>query len=240
MHIACRHLHYTYPGADSPVFNNLDWTLEGPGFFALFGLSGTGKSTLARLISGELSPGQGEIDCPKTGCILYTHNAERIPGWGTVGAHLRSVTPASKTSLLSTILKDYGMEAYLESRFSGLSMGQKNRINFARYLVQEFDLLIADEVLANVDEPTRNHILERLKILFPQKTFLYISHNVLEVARFSQAVYVLPHASAAGTDRIHKITGLGHQEGREASEELVQERVYAILRSAASTSEPRP
>lgn len=240
MHIACRHLHYTYPGADSPVFNNLDWTLEGPGFFALFGLSGTGKSTLARLISGELSPGQGEVDCPKTGCILYTHNAERIPGWGTVGAHLRSVTPASKTSLLSTILKDYGMEAYLESRFSGLSMGQKNRINLARYLVQEFDLLIADEVLANVDEPTRNHILERLKILFPQKTFLYISHNVLEVARFSQAVYVLPHASAAGTDRIHKITGLGHQEGREASEELVQERVYAILRSAASTSEPRP
>ncbi|MGB9496364.1 MAG: ATP-binding cassette domain-containing protein [Dissulfuribacterales bacterium] len=240
MHIACRHLHYTYPGADSPVFNNLDWTLEGPGFFALFGLSGTGKSTLARLISGELSPGQGEIDCPKTGCILYTHNAERIPGWGTVGAHLRSVTPASKTSLLSTILKDYGMEAYLESRFSGLSMGQKNRINLARYLVQEFDLLIADEVLANVDEPTRNHILERLKILFPQKTFLYISHNVLEVARFSQAVYVLPHASAAGADRIHKITGLGHQEGREASEELVQERVYAILRSAASTSEPRP
>ena len=241
MHIAsCRNLYYTYPGADFPVFSNLDWSLEGPGFFGLFGLSGTGKSTLARLISGELSPGQGEIDYPKTGRILYTHNAERIPGWYTVGAHLRSVTPASKTSLLTTILKDYGMEAHLESRFSGLSMGQKNRINLARYLVQEFDLLIADEVLANVDEPTRNHILERLKTLFPQKTFLYISHNALEVARFSQAVHVLPHGSTAGTNRIHKITGLDQQEGMETPEDLVQERVYAVLRSAASNSEPKP
>ena len=132
------------------------------------------------------------------------------------------------------------MEAHLESRFSGLSMGQKNRINLARYLVQEFDLLIADEVLANVDEPTRDHILERLKTLFPKKTFIYISHNALEVARFSQTIHVLPHGPTAGTNRIHKITGLDRQEGMETPEELVQERVYAILRSAASTSEPWP
>lgn len=240
MHITCRNLHYTYPGADFPVFSNLEWSLEGPGFFALFGLSGTGKSTLARLISGELFPMQGDIDIQNAGRVLYTHNAERIPGWDTVGAHIRSVTPASKTSLLTTILKDYGMEAHMESRFSGLSMGQKNRINLARYLVQEFDLLIADEVLANVDEPTRKHILERLKTLFPQKTFIYISHNALEAARFSQTIHVLPHGSTAGINKIHKINGLDQQEGMETPEELVQERVYAILRSAAGTNEPRP
>lgn len=240
MQIACRNLHYTYPGADFSVFSNLDWSIEGPGFFALFGLSGTGKSTLARLISGELSPVKGEIDIQNAGRVLYTHNAERVPGWDTVGAHLRSVTPASKTSLLTTILKDYGMETYLESRFSGLSMGQKNRINLARYLVQEFDLLIADEVLANVDEPTRNHIIERLKTLFPQKTFIYISHNALEVARFSQTIHVLPHGSTAGTNRINKITGLDRQEGMETPEELLQERVYAILSSAAGNSETGP
>ncbi|OPL13563.1 MAG: hypothetical protein AVO38_13200 [delta proteobacterium ML8_D] len=239
MQIACRNLHYTYPGADFPVFSNLDWSLEGPGFFSLFGLSGTGKSTLAKLISGELSPGQGEINCPKTRRILYAHNTERLPGWDTVGAHLRSVTPALKTQLLTDILKDYGIWAYMESRFSGLSMGQKNRINLARYLVQEFDLLIADEVLANVDEPTRNHIIESLKTLFPQKTFLYISHNALEVARFSRTIHVLPHGSAVSANKIHIIDGLDQQEGTEAPEELVQEQVYAILRSAAGTSEPR-
>nr|HDN01186.1 ATP-binding cassette domain-containing protein [Deltaproteobacteria bacterium] len=239
MQIACRNLHYTYPEADFPVFRNLNWSIEGPGFFSLFGLSGTGKSTLARLISGELSPVKGHIDIQNAGRVLYAHNTERIPGWDTVGTHLRSVTQATKTSLLTNILKDYGIAAYMKSRFSGLSMGQKNRINLARYLVQEFDLLIADEVLANVDEPTRNQIIERLKTLFPQKTFLYISHNALEVARFSRTIHVLSHESTAGTNRIHKIDGLDQEEGTEAPEELVQERVYAILRSAAGNSEPR-
>jgi len=238
MHISCKHLYYSYPGADLPIFSNLDWSLEGPGFFALFGLSGTGKTTLARLISGELSPNRGKIERPEARHILYAHNAERLPGWETVGAHLRSVTKASKASLLATLLKDYEMEPYLEGRFSGLSMGQKNRINLARYLVQEFDLLIADEVLANVDEPTRNHILERMKSLFPQKTFLYISHNVLEVARFSQAVYVLPHGSTSGTESIYKISSLDQQEGSETPEELIRERVYTILKAAAGSSGP--
>jgi ABC-type nitrate/sulfonate/bicarbonate transport system ATPase subunit len=238
MRISCRHLYYSYPGTDSSIFNNLDWSLEGPGFFALFGLSGTGKTTLARLISGELSPNKGNVDRPGGIRILYAHNAERLPGWETVGTHLRSVTKASKASLLTTLLKDYEMEPYLENRFSGLSMGQKNRINLARYLVQEFDLLIADEVLANVDEPTRNHILERMKSIFPQKTFLYISHNVLEVARFSQAVYVLPHGPATGIKNIYKISSLDQQEDGEANEELIRERVYRILKAAAGSSGP--
>ena len=238
MRISCRHLYYSYPGANFPIFSNLDWSLEGPGFFALFGLSGTGKTTLARLISGELPPNQGEIERSGAMRILYAHNAERLPGWETVGTHLRSVTKASKSSLLTTLLKDYEMEPYLENRFSGLSMGQKNRINLARYLVQEFDLLIADEVLANVDEPTRNHILERMKSIFPQKTFLYISHNVLEVARFSQAVYVLPHGPATGIKNIYKISSLDQQKGAKAHEELIRERVYTILKAAAGSSGP--
>jgi ABC-type multidrug transport system ATPase subunit len=214
--------------------------MKGPGFFALFGLSGTGKTTLARLISRELNLTQGQIDYAKAARILYAHNGERIPGWNTVSAHLKSVTEASKTSLLTTILKDYRMEAHLQNRFAGLSMGQKNRINMARYLVQDFDLLIADEVLANVDEPTRKHILERLKILFPEKTFLYISHNILEVARFSKVVFVLPYSSNTGTNKIHEITGLDQQKDMEISEDLVQERVYTILRAASSNSEFQP
>ncbi len=238
MHISCRHLSYSYPGTGPPVFNSLDWSLEGPGFFGLFGLSGTGKTTLARLISGELSPNQGSIDKSRDIAILYTHSAERLPGWETVGTHLRSVTKASRASLLEALLRDYEMEDYLECRFSGLSMGQKNRINLARYLVQDFDLLIADEVLANVDEPTRNQILERTKLLFPQKTFLYISHNVLEVARFSQAVYVLPHGHSTGIENICKISCLDQQAGSEAHEELIRERVYTILKAASGSSGP--
>ena len=53
-----------------------------------------------------------------------------------------------------------------------------------RYLLQDFDVLIMDESLANVDELTREKIILKIKALFPERCFLYISHNVAEVARF--------------------------------------------------------
>ena len=44
-------------------------------------------------------------------------------------------------------------------RFAQLSMGQCNRVNLVRYLLQTFGILIMDESLANVDEPTRQTII---------------------------------------------------------------------------------
>jgi ABC-type nitrate/sulfonate/bicarbonate transport system ATPase subunit len=233
MHLACHELSFTYPGSDTPVFSSLDWSVKGPGFFSLFGLSGSGKTTLARLLSGELSPSGGTVGMIQAGKILHCHNSERLPCWNTVGAHLRSVTPESRSPILDGLIRDYGMEEALDQRFSGLSMGQKNRINLVRYLVQTFDLLIADEVLANVDEPMRHRILAGIKSLFPDKTFLYISHNLLEVARFSQIIHVIPQSPGTGVSRISQIVGLDEREGREIPEKPVQEKVYEILRAAS-------
>jgi ABC-type Mn2+/Zn2+ transport system ATPase subunit len=76
-------------------------------------------------------------------------------------------------------------------RFNELSLGQQNRINLLRYLVQDFQMLIMDESLANVDEQTRGRIVLTIKEMFPGTIFLYISHNVLEVARYCHQIWVL-------------------------------------------------
>ncbi len=78
----------------------------------------------------------------------------------------------------------------LDSRFSQLSMGQQNRINLIRYLLQKFDLLILDESLANVDEKLRETIILAIKELFADKMFLYISHNLMEVSKFCNQILV--------------------------------------------------
>lgn len=72
----------------------------------------------------------------------------------TVGEHLRGVVHPGRQDLLDDFLSEFGIIPFMEHKFPKLSMGQKNRVNLARYLVQDFDLLIADEVLANVDEPS--------------------------------------------------------------------------------------
>ena len=64
-------------------------------------------------------------------------------------------------------------------------------MNLIRYLLQEFDLLILDESLANVDEALRETIILSIKALFPGKMFLYISHNLMEVAKFCRDILVL-------------------------------------------------
>jgi ABC-type multidrug transport system ATPase subunit len=85
----------------------------------------------------------------------------------------------------------FGVRECLGNRFSQLSLGQKNRVNVIRYLLQDFELLILDECLANVDERTRGEILIEIKKLFPERLFLYISHNVVEVSKYCKNIIVL-------------------------------------------------
>ncbi len=191
MKLHCQDITLSYAEAETPVFAHLSFAIEGPGFHALFGPSGVGKTTLARLLIGQIQPAAGRILSAPGRRHLYTYNLERLPGWSSVGHHLDKVTPPARRPTRDDLVAQFGLENVLGQRFAQLSMGQKNRINLVRYLVQDFDMLIMDESLANVDEPTRERILLKIKALFPQRFFLYISHNVVEVARFCRQVLVL-------------------------------------------------
>ncbi|WP_413836165.1 ATP-binding cassette domain-containing protein, partial [Desulfobacula sp.] len=88
------------------------------------------------------------------------------------------------------LIEIFELNDVLGSRFSKLSMGQQNRMNLIRYLMQDFDLLIMDESLANVDEKLRETIILAIKELFSDKMFLYISHNLMEVSKFCSQILV--------------------------------------------------
>jgi len=189
--IRCHHLHYRYPEGDNLLFENLAFEIREPGFHAIFGHSGTGKTTLARMIAGELGGFEGDLVIEGAKRVLYTHNMERLPGWADVGELLQVVTPAIARKQLDRLIETFGLQGCLRSRFARLSLGQKNRVNLARYLVQPFDMLIMDESLANVDETTRSSIVTEIKSIFPDRCFLYISHNMIEVSRYCREIVVI-------------------------------------------------
>ena len=204
MRFGCRNLTFTYPGATAPVLDHLTFTMAAPGFNAVFGPSGVGKTSLARMVAGQgREKGAAEaLELSGINTILYSYNQERLPGWSATGSHIDKVCPEERQDLKSELIRIFQIGPFLGSRFSQLSMGQQNRMNLIRYLIQDFDLLIMDESLANVDESLRQEILLAVKALFPDRLFLYISHNLSEVARFCRDILVLGRSSASGGGRV--------------------------------------
>jgi ABC-type multidrug transport system ATPase subunit len=191
MQLECRHIHFRYPGTDKVLFTDLHLDFQGPGLHAFFGPSGVGKSSLAHILTGRLPADGGEVRIEGAQKPFYTHNLERLPDWSSIGRHLERITPRPNSARKDELVEVFGLASLLGHRFSQLSLGQQNRINLVRYLVQEFGVLIMDESLANVDEQMRGRILLTMKKMFPEALFIYISHNVVEVATYCRWIWVL-------------------------------------------------
>ena len=230
MKFACENITYQYPGAPDFVFDALSFSLAEPGFDALFGPSGIGKTSLAKIIINRIPKYSGTIHANGMKPLLYTYNLERLPGWSTVGKHLEKITPKARKSLKNELTTSFGVEHCLESRFSQLSLGQQNRINLIRYLVQDFKLLIMDESLANVDEKTREIIIFKIKSLFPNAFFLYISHNVVEVSKFCKDIIVFRNAYKK--PQAITITGQDLLEGEALEKDRLELTMLEIMNAS--------
>jgi ABC-type multidrug transport system ATPase subunit len=230
MQIECRNLTFRYPGTDTTVFDGLSFQIAGPGFHALFGPSGVGKTSLARMLIGELKAFEGRLATTGLDRILYTYNLERLPGWSGVGKHLDRITTSQQQAHKEELVDLFGMAKLMGARFSQLSLGQKNRINLIRYLLQDFQMLIMDESLANVDEVTREKIILNIKALFPDRFFIYISHNIIEVSKFCHDILVL-----TGHGRRQKavvVSGQNQQKGASIQKQKLEHTMLEIMNAA--------
>ncbi len=227
MHLNCRHISYKYPGSVNDVFRNLSLDIEKPGLHALFGPSGVGKTSLAKIITGDMTGYTGEVHADGMDTLLYSYNTERLPGWSGVGNHLDKITAEKHRSKREVLTDIFGVNDHLDSRFSQLSLGQQNRVNLLRYLLQDFQLLIMDESLANVDERTREKILLCMKDMFPDVIFLYISHNLVEVSKFCDQIIVFRDVHKQPQTTL--VNGQNHRNGYPASKDGLETTMLEIM-----------
>jgi ABC-type sugar transport system ATPase subunit len=87
-----------------------------------------------------------------------------------------------------------------------------------------------DESLANVDEATRQTILYKIKATFPASGFLYISHNVVEVARFCDQILVC--RGVKKSPRIKCIEGQDHKKDQPLDEKRLEASMLEIMNAA--------
>lgn len=178
---------------------DMDLTIEDGTFVSIVGRSGSGKSTLLKMMGGLLKPTHGSVQidetdlyslsekemahyrCNKIGFIFQDYFLEEMY---TVYQNVEIVLMISKTEaklrkeMIEQALETVGMLHKKDAYVKNLSGGEKQRVCIARAIVNEPEMIFADEPCGNLDWENGQVIMKLLRIQAEQgKTVVLITHN---------------------------------------------------------------
>lgn len=180
-----------------------DWDLAiGQGQrMVVLGPSGAGKTTFLRMVAGLEQPDTGKIRLSSSKTAFVFQEPRLIP-WRSVRDNLRFVNPAAD---VSAILKQLRLEGFADYMPAQLSGGMQQRVNLARALIIEPDLLILDEAFTSLDLPFKLNLIQDLLEHWKKKRFtmLMVTHDLKEALYMADRILVL---SAAPARILHDFT----------------------------------
>lgn len=198
-------LSVNYKSTNHQVIKNLSFKVSAGEVIAILGPSGCGKTTLLNAISGLLSSKtaevEGEIIFPKklpNPVIRTVFQEPRLLPWrtvlGNVGYGLETKEAGKDKNKVQNkcqrILRAVDLEAFSGHYPSQLSVGMKQRVNFARALVCDPDILVLDEPFSALDGKTKEMIQEEfLRVIRKGKiTTIIVTHNVDEALALADRI----------------------------------------------------
>lgn len=189
-------------GNRKPALKNVSFTIPKGKKVALVGSSGSGKSTMAKLLLKYYEPQEGEITIDGVDIQEYRNDSLRraisyVPQnielfsksiydnicVSRQSATLEEVKEAAKAADAHEFIKRLPMQyyTYLEEAGNGLSGGEKQRIALARAFLKENEFYIMDESTSNLDFATENIIFDMIYNKFRNKSMLIIAHRLATV-----------------------------------------------------------
>lgn len=164
------HITYTHPGASEPLFSDVSASFP-RGWTAILGDNGIGKSTLARLAIGLLTPDRGTVTpSPSRLAVAYCPQStdERPGNLDDVAADWSPEAMAIRQAL--------GIDEAWLYRYDTLSGGEAKRVQIACAMAVRPDVLVLDEPTNHVDTPTREAIAAAMRRF--RGIGILISHDV--------------------------------------------------------------
>ena len=171
------------------VLDGVSFDLDAGEAVALVGASGSGKSTVARILCGLLEPTSGDIECASRVQMIFQDPFASLNPVHTVWHHLfRPLRIHESTSTVESLLETVGLlpaNDFARRRPHELSGGQRQRVAIARALAAEPEVLLADEPTSMLDASIRVGILDLLARLKAERrlAILLITHD-LKSARY--------------------------------------------------------
>lgn len=207
----------TFAYKQDNVLENINLKINEPGIYGVVGSSGSGKSTIAKLLLGYFDHYQGSLtynglqvkeinhhDLMKQ-ITLVEHNPYIFAG--TVRSNLldgncyasdeQLMAVLEKVNLLNYFKELDGLDSEIEERGNNLSGGQKQRLSIARALLHDSGVYIFDEATSNIDIESEEIIMQVIEAMKKDKIVILISHRLANVVN-CKCNYVYSHGKLIG------------------------------------------
>ncbi|HFI0373719.1 TPA: ABC transporter ATP-binding protein [Streptococcus suis] len=193
---------FSYPQAERPSLQEINWTLKAGQTVGIVGKTGSGKTSLVRQFLRQYPVGQGEFEVNQQSVlnfkrssleqkigyvpqehILFSKSVGENIAFGKLDSSVEEIEAAIATAAFTKDLERMsdGLDTMIGERGVSISGGQKQRISIARAFLREPDLLILDDSLSAVDARTERQIIQNIQKERAGKTNVIVTHRLSAV-----------------------------------------------------------
>ena len=240
---SCQYIFNDVQQADLPMIHGADVSCEFPGnpsiqavkhvdfgiqkgeITAIIGESGSGKTSLLKLIYGLLEPSTGEVRFH--GWLVPTRKDKLIPGhdamklvsqgfddlnlyakvWDNVASQLSNTNIELKVSRTQEILEKLKIDHLASKRIADLSGGEKQRVAISRALINDPEVLLMDEPFNQVDAAFRDELQQDMQRIVSETglTIVMVSHDPAEVLAMADFLIVMKNGKITDQGKAHQL-----------------------------------
>lgn len=203
------------------IIKDVDLVIKGGEFFILLGPSGCGKSTLLNMIagfisktSGRLQVGGADIDRPgRDRAVVFQQADSSLFPWLTVrqnvefGLKMKKVPKPERQAVSDHYLDLVGLSGHGNKLPRELSGGMKQRVQLARVLANDPEILLMDEPFGALDAMTRRTMQKELVRIWRQtnKTVVFVTHDIQEAILLGERVGIMSPGPSSQISHIYDI-----------------------------------
>jgi NitT/TauT family transport system ATP-binding protein len=212
-------------GKSTPVLENIDLEVGTGEFLCLLGPSGCGKSTMLNTMAGFLSPTGGEVRIDGEAVTgpdprrIFVFQERGVFPWltveGNIGFELFKLSREERDERIAHYIRLVGLQGFEKAYPQELSGGMKQRLEVARALAVNPDMLFLDEPFGALDSITRLIMRGELLRIWEaeKKTIIFVTHDIEEAVQLADRVVVM----SARPARIQQIVEIDIPHPRDIS-----------------------